>query len=512
MLSKMLGAGLGMASEAIHSSKSRSRSRSQSGQALDDQPIEASCSSAGPSFGHQTTTSVGESYDDSDSESEELRTLAQDEAAWELDDMATQLSPPTYNESQAAAAEESESVKIKKEEEIVRQLVRKAGPPPHPPRRLPCPVILPQRRPRDKSRGFVRAYAPVLADCGISQEVFLEYLESWDKASKASSWLEVVFVASSIVGFVPEVAAQVTGLVLQVVSGVAREMQSRSRRNTFLDRVNQDLFMPRGLFALVMAFRDKDPSQSSAPIYGLTSSLGKKLFTTEKMDINQTVAKYSNPDPEMSKLQKGLRDVRVTNGEIEQQIELPEAAELVFPDLDKVAEAALTGDDDLQKKKPGTLDRFKDAGNWVQDYMDRRSQAFYEAEHRGSSLAVAAEHREPLKSRYNDPTHPANSGSLIALLTGGAVNPTPRREARREARQVRRNVVREDKDAQRVARGRAPRGPRKVKSRGSRKTIFKKILIRDVLYLTIVNVPTEEELQQSAAQLDHILREQESLQ
>lgn len=49
---------------------------------------------------------------------------------------------------------------------------------------LPCPVIVPQRRPRDKTRGFIRAYAPVLSECGIDQTTFLQFLETMDKASK----------------------------------------------------------------------------------------------------------------------------------------------------------------------------------------------------------------------------------------------------------------------------------------------------------------------------------------
>lgn len=35
--------------------------------------------------------------------------------------------------------------------------------------RLLHPVILPQRRPKDRSRGFIRAYTPLLQDCGIDQ-------------------------------------------------------------------------------------------------------------------------------------------------------------------------------------------------------------------------------------------------------------------------------------------------------------------------------------------------------
>lgn len=48
----------------------------------------------------------------------------------------------------------------------------------------PGPVIIPQRRPGNKDRGFVRAYASVLADCDISQVVFLNFLEGSFQASK----------------------------------------------------------------------------------------------------------------------------------------------------------------------------------------------------------------------------------------------------------------------------------------------------------------------------------------
>ena len=115
-----------------------------------------------------------------------------------------------------------------------------------------------------------------------------------------------------------------------------------------------------------------------------------------------------------------------------------------------------------------------------------------------------------MASRYNDPNHPANSGSLIALLTGGAVNPAERRQARRAAKQERRDIRREYKDARRVARGRPPRGPRRARRKGSRKTIIKKILKQDVLYLLVVNLPSQEEVQESVAQLEHIMARTEA--
>lgn len=52
--------------------------------------------------------------------------------------------------------------------------------------RLPCPVILPQRRPRDRTRGFVRAYAPVLQNAGINQETWLRVMDDFYESSKVT--------------------------------------------------------------------------------------------------------------------------------------------------------------------------------------------------------------------------------------------------------------------------------------------------------------------------------------
>ena len=76
--------------------------------------------------------------------------------------------PPPYSEEELLNAEELQS------------------PPPTfttAPPRLPCPVVIPQRRPGSKTRGFMRAYAPVLADYDISEAAFLNFLKSFHKAS-----------------------------------------------------------------------------------------------------------------------------------------------------------------------------------------------------------------------------------------------------------------------------------------------------------------------------------------
>ena len=54
--------------------------------------------------------------------------------------------------------------------------------------RLSCPVVIPQRSPGSKGRGFMRAYAPVLADYDFGEESFLAFLKSFHKASMVMKW------------------------------------------------------------------------------------------------------------------------------------------------------------------------------------------------------------------------------------------------------------------------------------------------------------------------------------
>lgn len=187
-------------------------------------------------------------------------------------------------------------------------------------------------------------------------------------------------MAAGIVGFVPETAAQIVSTVVQVVAGTAKEIQSRHRRNTFLDRANQELFMPRGMYAMVMAFKDQIPGQQpGGPLARIAGTLGKSLFSSERLDINQTAAKWSNPDPEMSRLRKGLKDIRLVNGKTYTEVELPEAAALIYPALDRAVEKEMAQQQGKGKEaeKPSTKEKFKGAGAWVQDYMDRKAQASF---------------------------------------------------------------------------------------------------------------------------------------
>lgn len=103
---------------------------------------------------------------------------------------------PTYTESELAVGAgfpaigtlrpRSNLFEEQHEEDMVRTLVQAAGPV-NSLNRIPCPVIIPQCKPGDMNEGFLRAYAPVLADCGISQDLFTTFQEGFAQASAVLS-------------------------------------------------------------------------------------------------------------------------------------------------------------------------------------------------------------------------------------------------------------------------------------------------------------------------------------
>ena len=70
----------------------------------------------------------------------------------------------------------------------------------HVERHLPAPVVIPQRRPNARDRGFLCAYAPALAACDISQEVFVDFLDGFRNQAKKGGAFVVLNIAVSQFG------------------------------------------------------------------------------------------------------------------------------------------------------------------------------------------------------------------------------------------------------------------------------------------------------------------------
>lgn len=233
---RLIGSGIGLATEAMASKKSSSSSVPTLASSSRSPPPE---NGSPPEYAEvaddyaevliargQAVPATGrekEAYAQEEGEDDSDEAIADDEEQWDLDD-AQDSSRFANNEDNGPQLSETQ---------IVDAFMRDHPPPAysHTLRlgKLPCPVIIPQRRPRDKKRGFIRAYAPVLADCGIDQATFLDFLKSFHQSSKASPWLNVINIAAFGAGMAPSAIAMGVSIAVQFAVGTAMELQSRSR-------------------------------------------------------------------------------------------------------------------------------------------------------------------------------------------------------------------------------------------------------------------------------------------
>ncbi|KAF7626746.1 hypothetical protein AFLA_014132 [Aspergillus flavus NRRL3357] len=217
-----------------------------------------------------------------------------------------------------------------------------------------------------------------------------------------------------------------------------------------------------------MSFKVQVPGQQEGLLRGLSGSIGQASFTKKELDINQTVEKYSSPDQNILKFKKGLKYVRLVIGRTRGELELPEAAALVYPHLNRAA-------------------------------VEAESTANCEVQHPGIALAVTSDKRKPLKLPYNDHNHPVISGSLILLLTRGHV-PVPGIDKMLY-------MTLEQSGIKRLVRGHPSGHPLNVGlPQGSIERVIDKKIHEDVLYLLVVNLSCKKEVQESVNQLERLMK------
>lgn len=144
------------------------------------------------------------------------------ERQWELDDTQTELLSNPQGEP-------SLSQPAKDDADLATIFIREHGSTPITGQRLEMPVILAQRRPKNRSRGFVRGYAPILEDVGIDEATWLDFLDKFDAATMASPWIQVLNFAEIggfFVGFAPSIAiSAATYLTIEIT----KDMHSRQK-------------------------------------------------------------------------------------------------------------------------------------------------------------------------------------------------------------------------------------------------------------------------------------------
>ena len=160
IIEKIIGPLVGVTSEAIAHQQKKSQSSS---------------------YGvHSHNANIGDDYGVTENPDYES-----DAEQWELDSAAEEIHA-THNQNQNVP--QGNWMSPATIDTIVSNFVQK-----HPPgdpssgSYLQLPVVIPQKRPHQKARGFVRAYSPVLEDCGIDQATWMEFLDSFHESIKVCS-------------------------------------------------------------------------------------------------------------------------------------------------------------------------------------------------------------------------------------------------------------------------------------------------------------------------------------
>ncbi|KAF2682198.1 hypothetical protein K458DRAFT_370860 [Lentithecium fluviatile CBS 122367] len=399
---------------------------------------------------------------------------ASDQRIWALDEAAGE--PPSYEESGAS----QRPVQERTVSELVHNVLGRGNsgtlPQMEQSIRLPHPIVIPQRRPGARGRGFARAFPPDMEAFGMDEAAFLRFLQSFQDASEAAPWLKALYISANAVGLVPGHITMAVSLSLSIAAGTAIELQSRYRANVFLDQMNKEVFMPMGLYCMVLLCKD-GPSAANNPEFGIE---------TVNLETAKQVSKWGLPkekdDEELNLPTKNkiLRPIRMASG-ITKATEMPlEIAPLTYPGLEDMVQRPQIRRDESFK------DRLMRNKEFVADYFDRRARADYAGNNPNSALTKTSDNPE-FRTRFADPNHPCNNGHLFSLVTGGNYVAQPR------GRKSRLREVGEDgKLKPRIKHEHKIRGPISLVGHGVRK-----VFTPNVLYLTIVNMPSEEELREA---------------
>lgn len=108
------------------------------------------------------------------------------------------------------------------------------------------PIVVPQIN-SGTGMPFTRAYAPILAEHGVSMEEFVEFVDNLNVVSASSPPLQVLDLAGGIVGFVPLQTAQLVGIGIQAIAKLGNVAVMKTRGSKFMKKANSDFFNPRGL-------------------------------------------------------------------------------------------------------------------------------------------------------------------------------------------------------------------------------------------------------------------------
>lgn len=265
------------------------------------------------------------------------------------------------------------------------------------------------------------------------------------------------------------------------ILSTAIELQSRYKANHFLDQMNRDFFMPLGLYAMVLMCKDV-PSKNGEVEFGMEAV---------NMETAKQVAKWGVPTvndevADQSTRTKLTRPIRLVSGKTTAETMPLQIAPLIYPGLEDLVERPQIPRDETFKQR---LMRNK---GFVAEYFDRRARAEYAGNNPGTVLTQASGEMPEFRNRFADPNHPCNNGHLFSLVTGGKYVAQPLG--------ARRGMLRQKGPDGKLL----PKVKEEPRIRGPVTLVtypIRKIMTPNILYLTIVRMPTDEEMSTARAEL-----------
>ncbi|KAK1709161.1 uncharacterized protein BDZ83DRAFT_684092, partial [Colletotrichum acutatum] len=272
--------------------------------------------------------------------------------------------------------------------------------------RLSLPVLVPQRRPEKRARGFIRAYAPMLVDVDINQDTFFDFIDTLNKSLEPNPWISAVNLAGFAGEALPDPASLLLGFALEAASEAVMEGQSLFCSNKLLNCVNAEFFVPRGLICLVVTWQPDNDSGEFA-----TNFVEEVNIPQTKPDLKQEISDVASGKKKPS---EGWAELKTQIGDLMKptcgDFSWPELAPLIFPDFEGTPDKV-----DVETKQMNAWDRMED---WINGHSDKRAQASWIDKNKNHPRMNLMP-QPKFKSRYADPNHQASSGDLVSLVTGG---------------------------------------------------------------------------------------------
>ena len=226
--------GIGFASEVRgykKAKKAAQKERELDSQQSQSEEQQGSSSSGSRSLSSDTANLSLNEKNAGDLNDEEPPTYDEVERSWELNeaqDVVIEAQKPRKSKEGTANPDKVLSAFLQRQPPPYRASSESLDQVPQTPR-LALPVAIPQRRPKDKKRGFIRAYAPDLQNVGISQETWFDFIETLNEASLANPWINAINLAAIAASPLPFLASTAISMALMVATEIAIETQGRYR-------------------------------------------------------------------------------------------------------------------------------------------------------------------------------------------------------------------------------------------------------------------------------------------